>query len=404
MKFIFNFSYIAFTRFVTLVVPLVTYPYLLKTMGEEKYGLTAWALTIVNFVTIFVAFGFGYTATKKISINRNSPEHVSIIVSETFYAKSILALISLIIMMLSVEISEPLKQNAELFFLTYLVVLAEVFSPYWYFQGVEKMQYNAMLIALSKIAFSFGVYYFIQNGDQYIRLPVINGLTSIFSSLLGLWVMYKKYNIRPKIVSCRSIYKCFSESWHLYGLSATSSIKENLIIIYTEKYLGFGAVAYVDIVTKLFNVAITPFHIIASVIYPHLSYVSNAGLVKYILYGSFAISSAVFIFTLRFDCAISSMILSENNCAIGTMLKYTSLGLIFATVSSLIGVTIMAVSGMNKGLLISGMGSLAGLFLLLFIVKSSGLTAVYWISLCIAGSFFIEMIIRIYWCKKLDSI
>jgi len=91
-----NFSYLSILKVVTLVVPLITYPYLLQVLGSKNYGLVVWVWSISNFFIVFVNFGFDLNITKYISIHKRNKTKVSEIVSTTISAKLFLFMMALL--------------------------------------------------------------------------------------------------------------------------------------------------------------------------------------------------------------------------------------------------------------------------------------------------------------------
>ena len=66
-----NFSYLSALRIFNMILPLITYPYLIRVLGKEIYGLVVFAQAIVNYLVMLVSFGFNISATKEVSVYRN---------------------------------------------------------------------------------------------------------------------------------------------------------------------------------------------------------------------------------------------------------------------------------------------------------------------------------------------
>ena len=64
-----------------MLLPLITYPYLIRVLGKEIYGLIVFAQAVVGYLVILVGFGFNISATKEISIHRDNKEKLNEIVS-----------------------------------------------------------------------------------------------------------------------------------------------------------------------------------------------------------------------------------------------------------------------------------------------------------------------------------
>ena len=85
-----NLSYISVLHLFNMLIPLLSYPYLIRVLGKETYGIIIFAQAIVGYFVILIGFGFNISATKEISINRDDKKKVSEIVSSVLIIKGIL--------------------------------------------------------------------------------------------------------------------------------------------------------------------------------------------------------------------------------------------------------------------------------------------------------------------------
>lgn len=82
-----NFGYLTLLQICNLLIPLVTYPYLINTLGKNLYGVIIYSQAIVSYLAIFVNWGFNISATKYISINREDSKKINEIVSVVYIVK-----------------------------------------------------------------------------------------------------------------------------------------------------------------------------------------------------------------------------------------------------------------------------------------------------------------------------
>ena len=47
-----NFTYLSIIEIIGLLLPLITFPYLIRTIGAQKYGIIVFAQTIVAYLVI----------------------------------------------------------------------------------------------------------------------------------------------------------------------------------------------------------------------------------------------------------------------------------------------------------------------------------------------------------------
>ena len=45
-----NFSYISGLKSISIILPLVTFPYLIRTLGAEQHGIVMWAWAVAQFL------------------------------------------------------------------------------------------------------------------------------------------------------------------------------------------------------------------------------------------------------------------------------------------------------------------------------------------------------------------
>ena len=60
-----NFTYLSIIEIIGLLLPLITFPYLIRTIGAQKYGIIVFAQTIVAYLVMIVNFGFNVSATRR---------------------------------------------------------------------------------------------------------------------------------------------------------------------------------------------------------------------------------------------------------------------------------------------------------------------------------------------------
>ena len=82
-----NFSYLSAFQIFNIFIPLATYPYLIRILGSETYGLIIFALSIVTYFSMIINFGFNISATKDVAENKNNNNKLNEIVSSVFIIK-----------------------------------------------------------------------------------------------------------------------------------------------------------------------------------------------------------------------------------------------------------------------------------------------------------------------------
>lgn len=65
-----NFSYLSILQVFTILFPLLTYPYLLRVIGLELYGVIVFAQSIIIYISLVINFGFNMSSAKEVAIHK----------------------------------------------------------------------------------------------------------------------------------------------------------------------------------------------------------------------------------------------------------------------------------------------------------------------------------------------
>ena len=88
-----NTGYLTIIECVRIFMPFVALPYIIRTVGMERYGMVALAQTIVQYFIVVINFGLDISAVKDVSVHRNDKLALNRIVSTVLFIKLILFLL-----------------------------------------------------------------------------------------------------------------------------------------------------------------------------------------------------------------------------------------------------------------------------------------------------------------------
>jgi len=111
-KEILDTLYLLALQGVNYVFPLLVFPYLMVTLGAEKFGFIGFSFSVIQYLMLIVDFGFNLSATKRVALNIGNKEKLEQIVSSTLFAKLGLMLLSFFILLFLHLLFHDLKFTA----------------------------------------------------------------------------------------------------------------------------------------------------------------------------------------------------------------------------------------------------------------------------------------------------
>ena len=106
------------------LLPLIAFPYLVRVLGPEKYGLITFALAFVQYFALLIDYGFNYTATREIAVNRDDKDKTSSIFSTVLVIKFSLFIIGLTIFSAIIFVFDKFRQEYLLFYFSFGIVFS----------------------------------------------------------------------------------------------------------------------------------------------------------------------------------------------------------------------------------------------------------------------------------------
>jgi PST family polysaccharide transporter len=341
-----NFISLSLLQAVNYIIPLVALPYIIRLFGDERFGLLMFALAFVQYFFIIVDFGLEYTATREVSVNRDSTSRIHELFNAVFALKLILFLISTAVFLILVFSIERFEKDSLLYILTYGMVLGQMLFPVWLFQGLEKMKFITWINVFSKLFFTLLIFIFIKTKEDYYLYPVFNSLGYIVAGITSFIMALKLIRHKFFVPSKDAIQEIFKQTKNVFlsnlGISLYITSTPFLLGLVTNKNELVGYFSIAEKTIRSIRYMVTP---VSQALFPYLSkkFSANSAIDSIKLLHKIALLILPFLLILTlmvlvFNNEICLIIFGEINNNVILNLKILSAILVVGTFNNLYGV------------------------------------------------------------------
>jgi len=266
-----NFFSLSILKVFNLILPFVTLPYLIKTLGLSQYGVITIALSLSMYFQAVTGYGFNLSATREVALHRHSKRQLSLIYSNVMWSKALLLLISILIIVPLVFIVPQFSEHKSVYLLMLLYLSGDTFFPEWFFRGVEQMFYITILDLLIKGSFTIFVFILIHNPGDYWLYPLIYGVGFIVVSFVAHCLIFIQFKLKLFYPKSTNIWSTLKNGFPLFINQFFPNLYNNttgfLVGIIVGDYAAgiFGAVRQLTNLLSVFDSVVT------TVLYPYLS-------------------------------------------------------------------------------------------------------------------------------------
>ena len=147
----YNFIMNAALSISTFLYPLITYPYVTRTLGAEYYGKVIFATYVVNWVTMFAQLGIPTYGIRACAACRNDEAKLRKTVREILTLNLITALLVYAVFLLLIMLVPRFREDPVLFLIVSVPVLLNAVGADWFFKGLEEYGYVTFRDTLFRI-------------------------------------------------------------------------------------------------------------------------------------------------------------------------------------------------------------------------------------------------------------
>lgn len=389
-----NFSYITVMQIFLLAIPLITYPYLVRVLGTELYGLVITAQILASYGSIVVDFGFKSVTARHIAIHRNNNEKLSEILSSVLTARFALWIISFIIYLTIVLLASKYRIHLKLFLFAFTLTFNELLYPQFFFQGIERMKVITYISITIRLIFLFLIFLLIKKPSDYIYVPLYLGIGYFIGGLISLYVIRYKYKIKYVVPSFSNIKYYLKDASPIFFTDIICTIKDKLNYLIIGHFIGMSQVVIYDLGAKFTSILTKPAGIIGTVLFPRIANTRDKKLFKK---GAIIILLGTFIMVLIFNIFLPQIVYFFLNEKVDLVpLRVFLLAPIIVSLSGFMASNFLIAFGKNRYILYSIILTTLFYCIGMLVIYYNNMNTLLFIIIVSVASYLVELLYRLF--------
>lgn len=184
-----NFLYNAAYQLLTVIVPLITTPYISRVLGADGVGTYSYNYSIAYYFVMFITLGLNNYGNREIARNNTSKNDLS----KSFWSMYLFQLtIGIVINAIYLVYCIFCASDIHIALVLSLYTISGIFDINWFFFGIEEFKLITIRNTIIKLVTTVSIFLFVRDADDVIIYTLIMAVGLLVSQIILLPYLFKK--------------------------------------------------------------------------------------------------------------------------------------------------------------------------------------------------------------------
>ena len=327
-----NFIYNVLYQILLVILPLITAPYISRTLGAKAVGVYSYTYSVAYYFLLIAMLGIGNHGNRSIAAVRDNREELNKTFS-SIYALQV-STFSIAIITYIVYLFVIVKDNRLIVLLQLLYVTSGLFDIGWLFFGLEQFKLTVTRNTLIKISTVLLMFIFVHKPSDLWKYTLIMAAGTLLSQAY-LWIYVKKYVTFVKC-SLREIISNVKPVLILFIPVLAYSIYKVMDKIMLGNMSSYEQVGFYNNAEKIINIPMGIITALGTVMLPRMSNIVAKGdkektsdYIRISIKLVTLLSSAIAFGLMGISNVLSPVFFGEEFTACGDIIKFLSVTVFF---------------------------------------------------------------------------
>ena len=258
-----------------IIFPLITFPYITRTLGVDVNGKLAFASSVINYFSVFATLGLATYGTKVCAKYRDDKDKLSKTVQELVLINIITTLIVSLILIISIIVIPKFNDNALLLIIYSCGMILNVIGLNWLYFAIEEYAYITKRSIIFKLIGLIMMFLFVHNPNDGYKYALITILANVGSNILNI-INANKFIYFKKYINY-NLWQHLKPTLSMFGTSLAINIYSGLDTVILGFVSGDYEVGIYTAAVKIRMVLTSLISSLGTVLMPRLSYYIEKG-------------------------------------------------------------------------------------------------------------------------------
>lgn len=269
-----NAFYSVLRVFLSLVFPLITFPYASRILLPEGIGKVNFANTIVSYFVLIASLGIGSYATREASKIKNDKQALTKFFKEIISINIICCFIAYCLFFITIFFVPKFSEYRNLLLVCSIKIFFSVLGIEWIYYAFEEFKFLTIRSFFIQLFSLIYLFIFVHSKDDIVHYAIFGILITVGNNILNFILVGKYIDIRYR--TKLEIKKHLSGIIIFFGITVVTSIYS----LFDTTMIGFLStdieVGYYTASTKLGHMILSMLNAITWILLPRLTdYIQN---------------------------------------------------------------------------------------------------------------------------------
>lgn len=291
----------------SLIFPLITFPYASRILLPEGLGKVNFALSIISYFAIISSLGIENYGIREAAKLRDDKIKLSQFTKEIFFINLVSTAIAYILLFVAIALVPKFHEYKTLLYVTGATILFTTLGINWLYSAIEDYLYITVRSIIFQIISLVLLFVLVKTKDDYIKYAAISVISNVGSNLLN-FIHSRKY-ITLKTRLAIQIKKHIKPIFVLFAMAIAVKIYTALDTTMLGFFKGDFEVGIYTAATRINKIVLSLVIAVTTVMLPRLSYYAkDENKTKFI---ELSYKGFDFLLLLSIPCTIGLSLLSE---------------------------------------------------------------------------------------------